>query len=365
MTFDERVTALASLGLPPRQTALLATVILNGGYCLRRQFDAFVGGVHGQLGRNLFDTLVDRDLATPLRYQPNRGRIFHVHTKSLYRALQQDDNRNRRVVSAALIARKLMVLDYVLTASPAEWLATEDDKVALFTTRFGIGLGDLPQRRYESASGQGPATTRYFVHKLPMRLTPDGLIHFVHLVEDETGRHFDQFLADHVRLLSRVPAWTIVLVCPPHLKAGGLVCERVFHRTFALYPSPSSSPSPSPSASGSGSPSASASPVSSPARSAISVPDRDELRWFFTARQAVDQGDLRGLSVADLDRFRDLRSRLTTAPFERLYVEWQRAGDGALAEAGQIPASEPSRIGVVIHDLPWRYRQFGTFPGAA
>ena len=83
------------------------------------------------------------------RYQPNRGHVYHLHAKSLYRALAQRDNRNRRQVSPAVIARKLMVLDYVLTVPDAEWYATEEDKVALFTRELGIPIGDLPQRVYE------------------------------------------------------------------------------------------------------------------------------------------------------------------------------------------------------------------------
>ncbi len=335
MTFDERVTAVAPLGLPPRQTAFLVTVALHGGYCLRRQFDTFVGGAHGQVGRNLFDTLVNRHLATRLQYQPNRGHMYHVHAKPLYRAIGQDDNRNRRVVSPTHIARKLMVLDYVLTTPPAEWVATEQDKVALFTTRFGMALGDLPQRRYESHAALRPDTIRYFVHKLPIRVAPDGVVHFVHLVEDETGQHFEQYLADHVRLLSRVPAWTIVLVCPSHLKTGTQVCERVFATTFTT------------------------------ARPAMGAPDREDLRWFFRARQAVDRGDLRNLSVADLDRFRELRRRLTTAPVERVYAEWQRVGEAALVDVPQIADALPALMRVMAHALPWRYQQFGKLPGAA
>lgn len=335
MTFEDRVAALATLGLLPRQTAFLVTVALHGGYCLRRQFDAFVGRAHGQVGRNLFDTIVERGMARRLQYQPNRGHVYHLQAKALYRALAQDDNRNRRVVSPAYIARKLMVLDYVLTASPAEWLATEQDKVALFTTRFHIALGDLPQRRYESHASSQPATTRYFMNKLPIRVAPDGVVHFVHLVEDETGQHFAQYVADHVRLLSRVPTWNIVLVCPAHLKTGAAICERVFARTFTT---PSN---------------------------ATGGASHEDLRWFFRARQAVDRGDLRELSVADLDRFRALRRELTTASLERLYAEWQEVGDSVLADASPLATTVPSGVGIVAHELPWRYEQFGKLPGAA
>jgi hypothetical protein len=259
--------------------------------------------------------------------------VYHVHAKPLYRSLDQDDNRNRRAVSPALIARKLMVLDYVLTVPASEWLATEQDKVAWFTTRHGIELGDLPQRRYD-ARGTAQSTIRYFIHKLPIRIDRDsGPVEFVHLVEDESGRHFEQFIDHHLRLLSRVPSWTIVLVCPPHLKSGAQACQRVFGRTLGAAVTPTAEPA------------------------------RADLAWFFRARGAVDRGDLRDLSVADLDRYRALRRRLTTAPVERLYVEWQRVGDTALVDAQRATSDRRTRL--ITHELAWRYHQFGKLPGAA
>jgi hypothetical protein len=62
-------------------------------------------------------------------------------------------------------------------------------------------------------------------------------------------------------------------------------------------------------------------------------PDREDLRSYSQVRHAVDHRDLRDLFVADLDRFRDLRRRLTTTPVERRYAEWQRVGDETLVEA--------------------------------
>ena len=41
-----------------------------------------------------------------------------------------------------------MLLDYVLEQRDVEWYATEDDKVAFFTSRFGVPLLDVPQRVY-------------------------------------------------------------------------------------------------------------------------------------------------------------------------------------------------------------------------
>src|SRR6266849_3871090 len=106
MTSAERVLALEPLGLTPRQARFVMTVALHGGYCLRRQYLTFAGVRYGKNVRDFLDTLVDRRVAERFSYQPNRGYVYHIRAKSLYRRLEQEDNRNRRHVSPAFIARK-------------------------------------------------------------------------------------------------------------------------------------------------------------------------------------------------------------------------------------------------------------------
>jgi len=183
MTFADRVEALGFLGLTPRQTRFVVTVALHGGYCLRRQYATFAGIGYGATVRDFLDRLVRRQVMTRIAYRRDRGFLYHLHAKRIYRAIAQDDNRNRRVVSPALIARKLMLLDVVLAHPTVTWVATEADKVALFTERFGLSPADLPQRTYPSVrpvaastlgrgdTAAGPthvATTRYFVNKEPI-----------------------------------------------------------------------------------------------------------------------------------------------------------------------------------------------------
>ena len=294
MTFEERVTALAPLGFTPRQTRFLVTAALHGGYCLRRQYQAFAGLSHGQQVNDFFEALVRRELARPFRYQPNRGHVYHLHATSLYRALAQRDNRNRRQVSPAAIARKLMLLDYVLTVPDAEWYATEEDKVALFTRDLGIPIGDLPSRVYEPTDRRRRATTRQFIHKLPVYRTADrAVVHFVYLVNDETGHGLEQFLQDHVRLFSALPAWSVVAVCPRGL-SGLPACRTVFDRFAATTWQPAPAKTASATCGGS-------SPRGSSSRAAICG----------------------ALSVADLDRFREAREPASRAlSMEALYGAW-------------------------------------------
>jgi hypothetical protein len=334
MTFDERLAALGPLGFTPRQTRFLVTAALHSGYCLRRQYAAFAGVRYGKNVRDFLEALVHRQLAQRVVYQPNRGHVYHLHATALYRALGQRDNRNRRHVSAAVIARKLMLLDYVLQVSEGEWYATEDDKVALFNGERGIALADLPQRMYASTDWCTEAPTRYFMHKLPIYLAPDrAVVQFVYLVNDETGHGLAQFLRDHARLFSALPAWTVVAICPRGLN-GLAACRTMFDEFVATTWRPTSP-------------------------EGVSA-----VRWFFATRQLVERGDLRALSVADLDRFQEARRRFSNAHLEARYAAWLTHGERALAPAGDAALEIPAPTGqLILRELPSAYTQFGSWPG--
>ena len=330
MTFEERVDALEPLGLTPRQTRFLVTVALHGGYCIRRQYSAFAGVRYGKNVRDFLDGLVVRGLAVRSTFRPDRGHVYHVHDKSLYRALGQEDNRNRRVASAALIARKLMVLDYVLSQPHAEWVATEADKVTLFTERFGVDFTDLPGRVYEASSAEDGGTTRYFVHKLPIYVADEPPTpHFVYMAADGSAEAFEHFLRDHRRLFARLPAWVVVCVQPGHQRAEARLAS-AFERFMAT-------------AGGTAHP--------------------ESLRRYFAARRLVESEQLSALSVADLNTFRAARRRYAGAAVERLYQEWMAQGESVSADAVTSRVLGQGRL--LLRTLAHPYEQFGSMAGVA
>ncbi len=335
MTFEDRISALEPLGFTPRQTRFVALVALHSGYCLRRQYSAFAGIRYGKNVCDFLETLVARGLAERFSQRVDRGLIYHLQARGIYRALGQNENRNRREASAALIARKIMVLDYVLSHADQEWLSTEDEKVDLFAARYGVPPSDLPQRVFAASTTHLSSTTRYFVHKLPVAVMGDPPVaYFVCLVTDTTGRSFEQFLKDHGRLFAWLPAWTVVAIGPS--PTGLQACELAFQRD-RQYPT---------------------------ARVTAST---DDLAWFFRTRHAVDHGDLSGLSVAAIDRFRTLREAFRRPIFDELYLEWRLHGDVALAPDA-ASAQQPSlrSVGSLVTELlPFDYSQFGSLPGVA
>ena len=334
MTFDERVRALEPLRLTPRQTRFVATVALHSGYCLRRQYMAFAGLQYGKVVRDFLDHLVARRLAVREPCRADRGFLYHLQARSIYRALRQDDNRNRRHASLAAIGRKLMVLDFVIAHSGGDWYATQDDKVDFFTQRLGIPLTDLPQQTYASYDQRTAPTTRYFPHKLPIFVTGEPRrIHFVALALEHTGQAFGRFLHDHARLLGQLPAWAIVVIYQAGASAAAEAGRAVFDRYVLGLPS-------------------------------TRTHDRADLVRLFVMRRAVERNDLTSLSVADLNWFREARRRLADPIVESLYARWLVSGDHALG----LGMAGPDRGAVstgqfVARELPFSYEQFGDFVG--
>lgn len=335
-TLAERAQALEPLGFTARQARFLATVALHSGYCLRRQYAAFAGVRNAKNVCAFLDSLVARRWADRFTRRADRGHVYHLHTRALYRLIGQDNSRHRRRGSAALVARKLMVLDFVLAHPDGEWLATEEEKVALFTDRLGVPRGDLPQQMFAATRAGGPSTVRYFLHKLPIGITGDPPVpQFMALVTDAHGRTLESFLQAHAALLHHIPAWTVVAAAPQTCP-GLAACHEVFAR-FLDRPSPGLGARP------------------------------DEMRWYLHTRRAVDQGDWARLSVADLHRFRALRDRLDTPSVDARYREWVRRGDAALEVQRDAPARAPEAAArrLVTETLPFDYSQFGSLPGVA
>ena len=335
MTFDERVRALEPLGFNPRQTKFLVLAALHSGYCLRRQYLAFAGVQHGKNARAFFTKLVSRELAESIPCRADRGQVYHLRARAIYRQLEHEDHRNRRTASAALIARKVMCLDYVLGRPDVHWLATEDEKVEYFARTHGAAYDDLPQREQVATDPSTGLVRRYFTQKLPIFMNGNPPIaHLVVLVLDPAARTLESFLADHARLLSRLPAWVVVAIAPsgsPALSA----CPAVFARHVDL-----------------------------PAQPVVLSAD---LRWYLVTRRQVDAKDLSRLAVADISRFRQLRGVFATVAHETLYANWLRVGEAALeAVTRSAGRHQPPPVGrLIVHPLPFRYTQFGSLPGVA
>ena len=335
MTLDDRIRALRPLGFSPRQTHFLALVALHGGVCLRRQYGTFAGLRGKGSWVKFFRRLVDRKIVRPINFRRDRGPVYRLQTRRLYTLIGQADKSNPCSSSAAAIARKVMVFDYLLSQPDLEWYGTAEDKATLFTVRFGVKPMDLPQH-VVSGHRIRPATIRYFVHKLPIGLQSSPLRStFVFLMTDLAGRGFERFLRDHVQLLNALATWRLVVVAPRHVP-GWPACQRAVDRVIGDL-----------------------------ARSR-GADDIDQLQQYFQVLDLVERDQLHTISTTDVDRFRDQRRRFKGQEFEVLFERWKTEGAHALAGCcapNFLAALESGDGQITTYELPVSYDRFGTRPG--
>jgi len=324
MTLVERADAVAALGFTARQARFLTLVALHGGYCMRRQYEAFARVRMGKNVRAFFEGLVIREFASRVIGRADRGFVYHLHSRTLYRAIGEEHNRNRRPVSPAHITRKLMVLDFVLTQSAASWYATEREKVALFSVQFGLPLAAMPHRVFRT-DGHAPDCARFFIHKLPIFIPPDSTRpHFVYLAASPSAAEFEGFLHDHDRLFRALGSWTVVVLCDRRHQA----LEDVFHRF---------------------------------SRTRLTSSGRDELAWLFERQRALDQNNFAHIPVSEIQRFRELRRNHDPQSYNAAYASWLETG-----RVADDAASQPEWNS----ELRWEpfatsYEQFSSLPGVA
>ncbi len=226
MTLDERVQAVTTFGFTERQSAFLVTVMLHAGVCLGRHYCTFAGIAYGRKMHDFFERVVTRRFGTAQACRHNTARLYHIHSKRLYAAIGEPDNRHRKPTAFPRAVERLMVLDAVLADRDRTWLATESDKLAHFTLNHRVPRPDLPSLTFRAEDGE---TVRYFPDKLPIAVDTDDRGHlFLYLVTRLAPVDFRAFLERHAELLRTLPAWTLRLLVPRHL-AGSVTA---YHAAF-------------------------------------------------------------------------------------------------------------------------------------
>ncbi len=269
-------------------------------------------------------------------FRPDRGQVYHLFSRAIYTALGQENNRNRRHASPAVIARKLMVFDFVLSRPQRDWYVTEAEKVDLFSRRFNVPEHALPRRSYQSVQPEADPTVRYFVHKLPMFVDGEpGHPHFVCLVTEPSATEVFHFIQDHARLLSRLPHWTLIVIRPAHVSSD----ERCANQ-FDLAQHPTTGTS--------------------------TAFDRADVQKFFETRHRLERSDLKSLSVPDIQRYREYSIRVGRR-LDPLYSTWLELGGPPVStlESLMAPGSLMTRGSLRVYRLPHRYEQFGTWAGVS
>ena len=331
MTAEDRVKAVAEFGFTERQSRFLVTVMLHSGVCLLRQYTAFAGIVDGQKTRKFFHKLVSCRYATAYPCRHNRGSVYHVHHKPLYRAIGETDSRHRRPMPAARVVDALTLLDAVLASPELVWLAAEEEKQVHLSSLAGIGADKLPHLTV----GDGVAkAVRLFPDKVPIGIDLSGRWVVVYLLTNDRRDDFYWFLHRHAALFSALPAWTLRIVFPPPFDR----LEERYRDDFRYALGTRSS------------------------NRANLVKD---LRWYFKQRRAHE---LEGTPIQDEESYYEFKECLRATHFQVLYRRWLTEGEGAFDVVSSQAAADAIERGsgrVECHVLPFSYRHLSPLVGVA
>jgi hypothetical protein len=167
MTFPESsIENLRSLGYTEDEARFLYAVATHSSYFSTRQYLQFTGAKSGEKSMAFTKKLLGKEHATAKLLLRN-GRIYHLHSRLIDRAVGRQNLPNRREHSVEYMRTKLAILDFVLAHLEYRYLETEAEKVDYFCGNFGLSRGILPAKRYSGAI-RHKETDRYFVDKFPL-----------------------------------------------------------------------------------------------------------------------------------------------------------------------------------------------------
>src|SRR5271166_6549168 len=172
MPFPETsIENLFVLGYTEDEACFLYLVATHSGYFSTRQYLAFTGAKSGDKNMAFTQKVLGKGHATS-RLLLRNGRVYHLFSRLVYRAIGRENLRNRREHSVEHIRTKLAILDFALAHLDYRYLETETEKVGYFCRKLSISRTLLPSKRYKGAIRE-KTTDRYFVDKFPLFFAPD------------------------------------------------------------------------------------------------------------------------------------------------------------------------------------------------
>jgi hypothetical protein len=172
MHFPETsIENLRGFGYTEDEARFLYLVATYSGYFSARQYLAFTDAKSGEKNMALTQRVLGKGHAAA-RLLLRNGRVYHLFSRLVYRAIGRENLRNRREHSVEHIRTKLAVLDFILAHLDYSYLETETEKVDYFCRKLSISRSILPSKRYKGAIRE-KTTDRYFVDKFPLFFAPE------------------------------------------------------------------------------------------------------------------------------------------------------------------------------------------------
>jgi hypothetical protein len=172
MRFPENsIENLRGLGYTEDEARFLYIVATHSGYFATRQFLNFTGAKSGDRSMAFTRKVLGKGHAN-VRLLLRNGRVYHLFSRVVYRAIGRQNLRNRREHGAEHIRSRLVILDFVLAHPDCQYLETEQDKLRYFLGQIHVPKELLPAKTYRGAISKD-ATERFFVDKFSMFLRPN------------------------------------------------------------------------------------------------------------------------------------------------------------------------------------------------
>ena len=163
---ENSIQNLRGLGYTEDEARFLYIVATHSGYFTTRQLLTFTAAKSGDRSMAFTRKVLGKGHVTA-RLLLRNGRVYHLFSRIVYRAMGRENLRNRREHGADHIRSRLMILDFVLAHLDYTYLETEQDKIHYFGGKLSVPKQCLPTKRYVAAVSKR-TTDRYFVDKFPM-----------------------------------------------------------------------------------------------------------------------------------------------------------------------------------------------------
>jgi hypothetical protein len=206
------LNALQTLGYTGAEARFHYIVATYSGYFRARQFLAF-HDAHWVKRDTLLWSKLERQKHACIERYPKTGATYHLFSRRLYRLIEKENLRNRRIHELDFIKHRMAILDFVLANLEYEYLETEPQKVSYFCEKLAADRRYVPARLYLSRD-TSRSSVRYFVDEFPMFLPSwSPVVTFTHLHDGMNGSSdFVQHLETYLPLFRQLSEFRVLYV---------------------------------------------------------------------------------------------------------------------------------------------------------
>ena len=205
-----QLAPLRSFGYTEVESRFLYLVATHSGYFTVRQFLDFAHAKSGKRSANLIEKLFSQGHATAQRYR-RRSCVYHLHSRTLYEAIDKGELRNRRNHEIRHIKARLLALDYILAHSENEYFETAEAK-----RRYFAEVLKVPDEIFRPETDESDGLTS--PDRFPIgisRSTAESLpvVTFTYVASEQVGLDpFIKHLRTYRRLFAALPYFQFVYV---------------------------------------------------------------------------------------------------------------------------------------------------------